>query len=61
MPTIIAPDAPLTTAAGVNGAIVDEKLIKLERGHLRCQVSCCFPIALATLVDWVDVLRPLPF
>jgi hypothetical protein len=26
MPTIIAPDATLSTAAGVNAAIVDEKL-----------------------------------
>jgi hypothetical protein len=37
MPTITAPDAPLSTAAGVNGATVDENLINynLERGHLR--------------------------
>jgi hypothetical protein len=27
MPTIIAPDAPISTAAGVNAAVVDEKLI----------------------------------
>ena len=59
MPTITAPDAPLSTAAGVDGATVDESLINFERGHLRCQVSSCFPIAhamlMAMLVDRVDV------
>ena len=63
MPTITTPDAPLSTgtAAGVNGATVDENLINLERGHPRCQVSSCFPITHAVLVDRVDVQRPVPF
>ena len=52
MPTITAPDVPLSTAAGFNAAIVDEMLINLESGHLRCHVSCCFPIALATVCVW---------
>jgi hypothetical protein len=54
MLTITAPNALLSTAAGVNGTTVDENLmlINLERGHLRCQVSSCFPIALATVCLW---------
>jgi hypothetical protein len=61
MPTIIAPDAPLSTAAGVNVAIVDEKLINFESGHLHKWVFCCFRIALALLVVWVVAQSPLPF
>ena len=61
MPTIIAPDAPLSTAAGVNAAIVDEKLINFESGHLHKWVFCCFRIALALLVVWVVAQSPLPF
>ena len=53
MPTIIAPDAPISTAAGVNAAIVDENLINFESGHLHKWVFCCFRIALALLVVWV--------
>jgi hypothetical protein len=61
MPTITAPDAPLSTAAGGNAAIVDEKLINLESGHLHNWVFCCFRIALALLVVWVVAQSPLPF
>jgi hypothetical protein len=61
MPTIIAPDAPLSTAAGVNAAIVDEKLIHFESGHLHMLLFCCFRIALTLLVVWVVAQSPLPF
>jgi hypothetical protein len=39
--------------SSVNAAIVDEKLINFERGHLHKWVFCCFRIALALLVVWV--------
>jgi hypothetical protein len=54
MPTIIAPDAPLSAAEGVKYAdIIDEKLIHFESGHLHKWVFCCPRIALALLVVWV--------
>ena len=61
MPTITVPDAPLSTAAGVNAAIVYKKLTNLESGHLHKWVFFCFRIALALLVVWVVAQSPLPF
>ena len=63
MPTITTPDAPLSTAAGVNAAIVDEKLINLESSHFHKWVFCYFRITLALLVVWVVLVAqsPLPF
>ena len=49
MPTITTPDAPLSTAAGVNGATVDENLINLERGH-RVILVAKFPAAFPSLM-----------
>jgi hypothetical protein len=62
MPTIIAPNAPLSTAAGVNAAIVDEKLTQFwERSSSHGGFFCCFRIALALLVVRVVAQSPPPF
>jgi hypothetical protein len=52
MPTIIALDAPLSTAADVNAAIVDENLINFESGHLHKWVYSSAVFASPLLCWW---------